>query len=85
MKREVLKKNIEILNLDDSIIKKLKENNINIIEELWVINRHKLKDMNFKDNEINQIIIKLQLIGIDLNHKRYQIDSIFVFVNITRI
>ena len=32
MKREVLKKNIEILNLDDSIIKKLKENNINIIE-----------------------------------------------------
>ena len=71
MKREVLKKNIEILNLDDSIIKKIKENNINIIEELWVINRHKLKDMNFKDNEINQIIIKLQLIGIDLNHKRY--------------
>lgn len=71
MKREVLKKNIEILNLDDSIIEKLKENNINIIEELWVINRHKLKDMNFKDNEINQIIIKLQLIGIDLNHKRY--------------
>ena len=71
MKREVLKKNIEILNLDDSIIKKLKENNINIIEALWVINRHKLKDMNFKDNEINQIIIKLQLIGIDLNHKRY--------------
>lgn len=71
MKREVLKKNIEILNLDDSIIKKLKENNINIIEELWVLNRHKLKDMNFKDNEINQIIIKLQLIGIDLNHKRY--------------
>lgn len=71
MKREVLKKNIEILNLDGSIIKKLKENNINIIEKLWVINRHKLKDMNFKDNEINQIIIKLQLIGIDLNHKRY--------------
>ena len=71
MKREVLKKNIEILNLDGSIIKKLKENNSNIIEELWVINRHKLKDMNFKDNEINQIIIKLQLIGIDLNHKRY--------------
>ena len=65
MKREVLKKNIEILNLDDSIIKKLKENNINIIEELWVINRHKLKDMNFKDNEINQIFIKLQLIGLD--------------------
>lgn len=71
MKREVLKKDIEILNLDSGIIKKLKENNINTIEELWIMNRHKLKDMNFKDNEINQIIIKLQLIGIDLNHKRY--------------
>ena len=49
----------------------VKENEINIVEDLWVINRHKLKDMNFKDNEINQIIIKLQLIGIDLNHKKY--------------
>lgn len=71
MKREVLKKDIEILNLDSGILKQLKENNINTIEELWIMNRHKLKDMNFKDNEINQIIIKLQLIGIDLNHKRY--------------
>ena len=32
MKREVLKKNIEILNLDGSIIKKLKENNIKIVD-----------------------------------------------------
>lgn len=71
MKSEVLKKRIEILNLDENIIGKLKENGINIVEDLWVINRHKLKDMNFKDNEINQIIIKLQLIGIDLNHKKY--------------
>ena len=71
MKSEVLKKRIEILNLDENIIGKLKENEINIVEDLWVINRHKLKDMNFKDNEINQIIIKLQLIGIDLNHKKY--------------
>lgn len=71
MKSEVLKKRIEILNLDEDIIGKLKENGINIVEDLWVINRHKLKDMNFKDNEINQIIIKLQLIGIDLNHKKY--------------
>lgn len=71
MKSEVLKKGIEILNLDENIISKLKENGINIVEDLWIINRHKLKDMNFKDNEINQIIIKLQLIGIDLNHKKY--------------
>ena len=71
MKSEVLKKRIEILNLDENIIGKLKENGINIVEDLWVINIHTLKDMNFKDNEINQIIIKLQLIGIDLNHKKY--------------
>lgn len=71
MKSEVLKKRIEILNLDEDIIGKLKENGIDIVEDLWIINRHKLKDMKFKDNEINQIIIKLQLIGIDLNHKKY--------------
>ena len=44
MKSEVLKKRIEILNLDENIIGKLKENEINIVEDLWVINRHKLKD-----------------------------------------
>lgn len=30
-----------------------------------------LKKMNFEDREIQQIIIKLQLVGIDLNKKIY--------------
>lgn len=71
MRSEVLKKDINILNLDNNIINKLKEKNIKIVEDLWLSNRHKLKEMDFKDNEINQIIIKMQLIGIDLNRKRY--------------
>lgn len=71
MRSEILKKDINILNLDNNIINKLKENNIKIVEDLWLSNRHKLKEMDFKDNEINQIIIKMQLIGIDLNRKRY--------------
>lgn len=71
MRSEILKKDISVLNLDESIKNKLKEKNINIVEDLWMSNRHKLKDMDFKDNEINQIIIKMQLSGIDLNRKRY--------------
>lgn len=71
MRSEILKKDISVLDLDESIKNKLKEKNINILEDLWMSNRHKLKDMDFKDNEINQIIIKMQLSGLDLNRKKY--------------
>lgn len=71
MKKEVLKKDIEALNLDFKILMKLKKNSINTIEELWFLNRNKLKLLEFKDSEVNQIIIKLQLLGLDLNHKKY--------------
>lgn len=71
MRSEILKKDISVLDLDESIKNKLKEKNINIVEDLWMSNRHKLKDMDFKDNEINQIIIKMQLSGLDLNRKKY--------------
>lgn len=62
---------IEDLNIKDSITKKLKSNNIFIIKDIWYLKRKDLKNLNFSDNEINQIIIKLQLKGIDLNKKIY--------------
>lgn len=62
---------IEDLNIKDSITKKLKSNNILIIKDIWYLKRKDLKNLNFSDNEINQIIIKLQLKGIDLNKKVY--------------
>ena len=49
----------------------LEEHNINRIEDLWNLNRKKLKDIKLDDREINHITIKMQLSGIDLNHKIY--------------
>ena len=67
----ILEKNIEELQLNNKIINKLKENNIIIIKDLWKMKRKELKQLGFSDNEINQIIIKLQLHAIDLNKRVY--------------
>ena len=69
--KEVLNNNIDLLNLDKVLIEKL--NNIDIckIEDLWKCNRTYLKDNQFSNNDISQIKIRLQLIGLDLNKKVY--------------
>lgn len=64
-------KSIDNLSLDKKIINKLKTININFIEELWQLKRIDLKNNNFSNDEINKIIISLQLIGLDLNKKKY--------------
>lgn len=71
MKKEVLKKNVDCLNLDNAIIEKLNNNSIYVVEQLWKLKRQDLKGLNFKTCEINQIIIRLQLVGLDLNRKKY--------------
>ena len=63
--------NIDKLELSSKITNKLKENNINIINDLWILKRKQLKDLGFTDTEIKSIIISLQLQGIDLNKKIY--------------
>lgn len=70
-KRILLDKVIEELNLDKKIIDILKENNINLIKDIWILKRQDLKQMNLSDSDINQITIKLQLYGLDLNKKIY--------------
>ena len=64
-------KTIDILTLDKNIVDILKKNEIVTIENLWVMNRKKLKELGFKDNDVKQIIIKLQLLGLDLNKRVY--------------
>ena len=63
--------NIDKLNLSSKITNKLKENNINIINDLWILKRKQLKELGFTDIEIKSNIISLQLQGIDLNKKIY--------------
>lgn len=70
---EIISENIDILELDEVIINKLHKNNIYKIEEIWLLKRKDLKKMNLTDKEINYISIKLQLKGIDLNKKIYNV------------
>ena len=67
----ILEKNIEELQLNNKIINKLKEKDIRIIKDLWKMKRKELKQLGFSDNEISQIIIKLQLHALDLNKRVY--------------
>jgi len=67
-----LKKNIETLNIDIKTRKILSENKITYIEDLWNLKKQDLKKIGLNDYQINQISIKLQLIGMDLNHKIYK-------------
>lgn len=62
---------IETLNISSNIINKLKKININYIKEIWKLTRKDLKNIGFNDQEIKQIIISLQLEGLDLNKKIY--------------
>lgn len=62
---------INKLGIDDKIIDVFNINNINNIDDLWSLKRKDLKDMNFTSEQINHIIIKMQLKGIDLNRKKY--------------
>ncbi len=71
MKNKTLEKNINYLGLDDHINEVLHNNNINYISDLWVLSRKNLKQFSLNDKEINNVIVKLQLNGLDLNHKKY--------------
>lgn len=70
-KNEYVESNIDILDLDKEVIKLLNDNDIKTIGDIWVQNRKSLKTLGLKDSDIKQIIIKLQLLGLDLNKKIY--------------
>lgn len=59
------------LSIEKELVDKLKKCNINYIEDVWVLKRTDLKAKGFSNEEINNIIISLQLIGLDLNKKKY--------------
>lgn len=66
-----LNEKINILELDMNIINVLINNGINNVSDLYVLNRKKLKELGLSDSIINKISIKLQLLGLDLNGKKY--------------
>lgn len=64
-----LDKDITYLNLSTNISCILKDNNINKVSDLWINSRKNLKNMGMNDSEIKEIIIKLELNGLDLNKR----------------
>lgn len=66
-----LEKNIDFLDLDDNVCEVLNNNNIYKVCDLFVLSRKELKCFGLSDSVINKIRIKLQLIGFDLNGKKY--------------
>lgn len=64
-------KSIDILSLDKELSDLLKSKGIETVENVWVLNRQQLKSLGLKDPDIKQIIIKLQLLGLDLNKRVY--------------
>ena len=71
MDKQVVEK-IEKLNLDKDIESILKNNNVNTMQDIWKFKRRELKKLGLRDSQINHIIIKMQLKGLDLNEKMYE-------------
>jgi len=74
VKNSLLNLELDRLEIQDNLKNKLSNHQITSIKDLWYLSRKDLKKMDFSDEEINRIIIKLQLLGIDLNHKIYNKD-----------
>ena len=70
MRSKYLDEDISYLKLNAKIIDILKSHNILKVHDLWILNRKTLKSFDLSDSDIKQIIIKLELLGIDLNKKR---------------
>ena len=71
MKSKILEKDLSFLKLDSSVIEILNNNNINVINDLWCLNRKDLKALKISDKDIHNIIVQLQLNGLDLNKRKY--------------
>lgn len=69
--KEILQKDLELLELNSNICTKLKSNKIETIGELCNNTRKELRNLNFVQNDIQIIIAKLQLKGLDIKGNEY--------------
>ena len=71
MKSQILDKDLSYLKLDSKVIEVLNSNNIYLVSDLWPLTRKDLKSYKISDKDIHNIIVKLQLNGLDLNKRKY--------------
>ena len=69
---EALKNNINTLSINKNVIEVLNNNGIETIKDLCKCSRMDLVDKGFENSQIKDIIITLQLKGLDLrpNHAK---------------
>lgn len=67
--KEKLNQNVSELKLDKKTVQKLEAQELKTVNDLWHVNRKELKRAGFTDSEIHQIIIQLELYGLDLGHR----------------
>lgn len=70
--KKVLEREIDVLAINKRIIDILKENQINTICDICQNSRMELTSIGLTNNQINQIVVLLQLQGLDLkaNHAK---------------
>jgi DNA-directed RNA polymerase alpha subunit len=67
----ILNRKIDEIGIDFLISEKLINKGVNTVKDLWSLKKSDLKKYALDNTEINQIVIKMQLIGLDLNRKTY--------------
>ena len=70
--KEVLKKNLSSFIYNKKTLDFMSENNIETTYDLCQYSRMELCEKGLENNEVNDVIIKLQLLGLDLkpNHAK---------------
>ena len=68
MEDKIKKQSIDRLNISVSILEGLKQNNIIKIEDLCMKSQKEFKKLGSLQNEINEINIELQLLGLALKN-----------------
>lgn len=79
--RDILEKSISILNIKKDVFSKLILNKIEIIFDLCNYSRIELVDLGFTNEEVNEIIVRLQLAGLDLKRNHAKKNTLIDFSN----
>lgn len=68
MKDKILNENVDRLNISCKLISLLKQNKITKLSQLCNKTKTNLRDIKLTNQEISQVEIELQLLGLDLKN-----------------
>ena len=71
MNKKIMKNGVDKLQISKNAISILEKNNIQNIEQLCKRTRKELKEMNILQVDIRDIVLSLQLVGLDLKNNSY--------------